>query len=106
MLYLLQIALLLGAVYLYFHIGCTVFPSLKKSLLVFSSLMLMASGILAHHQVYIALWVFLLTVFTLVLSRRGVGYGRSGKESQLGLLYINFASIPMIVFLARQMGNL
>lgn len=106
MLCLLQNILLFAAVSLYFHIGCSVFPSLKKNLLFFSSIILMISGVLGNYHIYIALWVFFLIVLTIVLSRCERINGGPDEENKMGLLYINLASVPLIVFLARNMGNL
>lgn len=104
MINLLHFSALAGSVLLYFHIGRFLFPELRKGLLVFSCLILIASGVFSDQQIYTAFFSLIIVMVAMVIHWLKWHIVINGRN-EFGILYANFSFIPFLVFLVKHVGS-
>lgn len=104
MIKLLDLAFLFSSVYSYFYFGCVFFSELKRSLLMYCSFVLVASGLLSEHFLFMGFFSLSLVVLAFIIHsvvlRKIVN-----KDKKFGFLYASITSMPAIIFLVRGVCN-
>lgn len=99
-----SIGFLIMATYCHFITGAIIFINVKKHVILFSSLILLLSGLISGYVVFTSLYSLLIILMAVVIHWFSKNKIIKGVKN-MGVMYVNLSALPTIVYLAKWIGS-